>query len=336
MTGSGVAGEQATRHSTLDVASLDQPAALIFNPQAGQKLGISTNRSGAEAAQSALATAGIRFDPLPTERAGHATELARQAAAEGRKLVIAAGGDGTVSDIARELAGTDTVLGIMPMGSIMNVARTLCIPRNPQEAAGVIAAGRVLAMDMGKVAGRYYLEAAGAGLDASLFVYMSRLDKDASPRGVYRGTMRLLRNLGTPRLVVDSDGQRFEVRAPMIAAANCPYFGAAIAIAPDARIDDGLLDVVAFPEASPLRVLVHLAAVSGGRQVPIPSKVRRMRVRSLEVNVRRSHPLPLHADGSPVGRTPARFEVVPAALKVLVGKPDSDAPCAWDPGVNAS
>jgi diacylglycerol kinase (ATP) len=194
----------------------------------------------------------------------------------------------------------------------------------------------VLAMDMGRVAGRHYLEAAGAGLDASLFVYMSRLDKDSSPRGFIRGTMRLLRSVGTPRLIVDSEGQSFELRAPMIVAANCPFFGAAIAIAPEARIDDGLLDVVAFPEASPRRVLMHLAAVSGGRQVPGPATVRRLRVRRLALKVRTSHPLPLHADGSPVGRTPARFEVVPAALNVLVGKPDPDATCAWDPGISSS
>jgi diacylglycerol kinase family enzyme len=117
----------------------------------------------------------------------------------------------------------------------------------------------------------------------------------------------------------------------MIAAANCPFVGAACAIAPDARIDDGLLDVVAFPESSALRVLLHLAAVSGGRKVPLPPKVRTMRVRTLEVSARRTRPFPVHADGNPVGRTPARFEVMPASLQVLVGRPSPDAASAWSP-----
>jgi diacylglycerol kinase family enzyme len=190
MISSVVAGGQARRHGTLDPASLRQPAALIFNPRAGQKLGISTNRSSAEAAQQALVDEGIRFDALPTQRTGHATELARQAVETGRTLVIAAGGDGTVSEVARGLAGTNAVLGIMPLGSIMNVARTLCIPRNPREAARTIAEGAVMSMDTGKVAGRYFLEAAGAGLDAGLFAYMSRLDRGGNLRGVIRAKSR--------------------------------------------------------------------------------------------------------------------------------------------------
>jgi diacylglycerol kinase (ATP) len=334
MTPTALREEQAARHGTLDIARLNHAAPLIFNPQAGQRLGISTNRSGTDGAQSALAAEGIQFDPRPTERAGHGTELARHAAAQGRKLVIVAGGDGTVSEVARGLAGTDVVLGIMPLGSIMNVARTLCIPRNLRDAAGVIAAGSVLAMDMGKVADRYFLEAAGAGLDAGLFTYLSRLEKGGSLSGVVRGASRFLRSLGMPRLALDGDGQHFEIRAPMVAAANCPFVGAACAIAPGARVDDGLFDVAAFPEASTFRVLLHLALVSGGRQLPIPPKVFSMRVRSLEVSGRR--PLPVHADGTPVGRSPVRFEVVPAALKVLVGTPDRDTPCAWDPVASTS
>src|SRR6185369_4135853 len=82
-----------SRHTRLDVCGLEQPATLIFNPNSGQKLGMSTNSGGAEEVQASLRDARIPFDPWPTERAGHATELARKAVAEGRPLVIAAGGD---------------------------------------------------------------------------------------------------------------------------------------------------------------------------------------------------------------------------------------------------
>src|SRR5919198_152854 len=112
---------QGTRWTQCDPRRLRQPAVLIFNPNAGQKLGLSTNAAGADDFQAALRAERIPFEPRPTERAGHATELARQAVGQGRELVIAAGGDGTVNEVAQGLAGADTVLGLMPLGSIMNV-----------------------------------------------------------------------------------------------------------------------------------------------------------------------------------------------------------------------
>src|ERR671926_538989 len=102
--------QRANRWGQCDPRSLREPAALIFNPHAGQKLGLETNAGSAEDVQAALRAEGIPFDPWPTQHAGHATELARQAVAEGRQLVIAAGGDGTVNEVAQGLADTPTVL----------------------------------------------------------------------------------------------------------------------------------------------------------------------------------------------------------------------------------
>src|SRR5579871_3729824 len=110
---------QTQRWSQFDLRELRSPAALIFNPHAGQKLGIETNAGSADDVQLALQGESIPFDAWPTERAGHATDLARRAVAEGRQLVIGAGGDGTINEIARGLAQTDVVLGLMPLGSIM-------------------------------------------------------------------------------------------------------------------------------------------------------------------------------------------------------------------------
>src|SRR5262249_2716386 len=107
---------QDERWGHIDPRALGQPAALIFNPHAGQKLGIDTNAGPADDVYAALRGQDIPFDAWPTQRAGHATELARQAVVEGRELVIAAGGDGTVNEVALGLANSTTVLGLMPLG----------------------------------------------------------------------------------------------------------------------------------------------------------------------------------------------------------------------------
>jgi diacylglycerol kinase (ATP) len=311
--------------------SPNSPAVLIFNPNAGQKLGLSTNAAGPEQVQQALREAGIPFEPRPTEYAGHATELARAAVAEGRRLVIAAGGDGTVGEVAQALARTDTVLGVMPLGSVMNVARTLCIPRDLDAAARVIAGGQVLVMDLGRVRDRYFVEAAGVGLAAGLFGYFEQVDARGLRLRTLQGLWRFVRNLGTPRLRIVTDGRTRQVRAPMVTVANSPFVGAAYALAPDACVDDGLLDVVIFRGLGVMRILVHLVAVFGGRRLPPPPGVITVRARKVEVSLvtRRRRPLPIHVDGASTGTTPARFEIVPGALRVLVGQPDDGTPCPW-------
>jgi diacylglycerol kinase family enzyme len=115
----------------------------------------------------------------------------------------------------------------------------------------------------------------------------------------------------------------------MVSVANGPYVGAAYAIAPEARIDDGLLDVVVFRRTSIPRVLLHLGLIAGGRPLPPPEDAATLRVRWLRVSRRSGRPLPVHADGEPVGITPATFEVAPAALRVVVGPPEETGICAW-------
>jgi diacylglycerol kinase (ATP) len=290
---------------------------------------MSTNAATLEAVEQALKLAGLHYQVAETEAPRHATELARQAVREGCQLVIAAGGDGTVAEVGAALVNTETALGIMPLGSIMNMARTLCIPRDLKQAAMTIAAGHVLAMDAGRVADDLFLEAGGVGLAAGLFGYFNRLDKGGRPTGVLRAALRFVRNLRNPRLVIVADGRRFDVRAPMVTVSNGPYVGAAYALAPQARVDDGMLDVVIFRGVGVIRLLVHMAFVAGGRRLPPPLGVQLVRAQSIDVSALRRRPLPVHADGAAVGATPARFEVLPAALRVLVGEPDPGSACAW-------
>jgi YegS/Rv2252/BmrU family lipid kinase len=320
------------RLSWLDVSSLDPPPRLIVNPHAGRKLGLATNAATLDAVEEALAEAGLHVQVERTTSPHHATVLAQQALRDDCKLVIAAGGDGTVAEVGQALVHTQAALGIIPLGSIMNMARTLCIPRDLKQATRTIAAGRVLAMDVGQVHGQFFLEAGGVGLTAGLFAYFNRLDSGHErPRNVLRAMIRFLRTLGHPRLVIVADGQRFTVRALQVTVSNGPYVGAAYALAPQAQVDDGLLDVVIFRGFSAIRVMWHMALVAGGRRLPPPPGVQLVRARSVDVTGRRRRPLPVHADGVAIGVTPAHFEVLPAALRVMVGQPEPGAVCAWQP-----
>jgi len=318
------------RLSQLDVRALDPPPRLIMNPRAGQKLGVPTNVASVDLVQAVLEAAGIRFQLEPTLEPKHATRLARAAVRDGCKLVIAGGGDGTIAEAAEGLADSDSALGIMPLGSIMNMARTLCIPRDLRRAAEVIADGRVLAMDAGRVADHYFLEAGGVGLAAGLFGYFERVDTGrVRLRGALRGGWRFLTNIGTPRMRIEVDGEAIVERTPMVTVSNGPFVGAAYALAPRALVDDGLLDVVIFRRASAQRVLLHMLLVAGGRRLPPPPDAQVLHARTVRVAMMRRRPLPVHADGSLVGTTPATFEVLPASLKVLVGRPEPGAACAW-------
>jgi diacylglycerol kinase family enzyme len=235
-----------------------------------------------------------------------------------------------VNEVAHGLANTETVLGLMPIGSIMNVARTLWVPRDLEGAAHTMAEGKVLAMDMGRVEDRFFLEAAGVGLDAGLLGYFERLEHGANALSVIRAGLQFLRQLGRPRIVVEYEGRRLETRAPMVSVANGPYVGAAYTIAPQARIDDGLLDVIVFRYTSIPRILFHLALIAGGRPLPPPAEARTMRVQSVRVSKISGRPLPVHADGAAIGVTPAHFEIAPAALRVIVGPPDETGIRAWE------
>jgi diacylglycerol kinase family enzyme len=212
----------------------------------------------------------------------------------------------------------------------MNVARTLWVPRDLALAARTIVEGKVLAMDMGRVGDRYFLEAAGVGLDAGLFGYFDRLDKGGSLINVGRAAWRFLRLLGSPRVTVEYPGGIVRSRAPMVSVANGPYVGAAYAIAPNARIDDGRLDVTVFRRTSIPRVLLHLALVAGGRPLPPPKEARVLREPWVRVSRRHGRPLPVHADGSPIGVTPVEMRSATAALRVITGPPSESGILAWE------
>src|SRR5215218_5614154 len=257
---------------------------LIVNPNAGRKAGVTTNAFGVDEARDLLIRHGIDAEIWCTERPGHATALARTAAEEGYGLVIAAGGDGTVEEVAEGLVGTDVDLGVLPLGSVMNIARMLGIPRDLEAAAEVIKDRRVARIDVGRASttarSAYFIEAAGIGIDAGLFAYFNQIDG---------GNWRSLRPLLTfmwryrpRRLTLRLDGKVHRFRAMMVSIANGPYVGAALTVAPDARLDDHRFDVEVFTRFGKLELLRHLMSIAWGRRSYNP-KVQHFRAKTVEV-----------------------------------------------------
>jgi YegS/Rv2252/BmrU family lipid kinase len=309
----------------VDVTSVsaEDRACVIVNPNAGRKFGVTTNAFGLEEAKALVERHGIEADVWPTERAGHATELALQAAREGYRLVIAAGGDGTLEEVAEGLVGTDAELGILPLGSLMNVARMLGVPRELDAAAEVIKAHRVARIDVGRattgVKSAYFIEAAGVGIDAGLFAYGNQIDR--GNWRTFRPLLKFMWRYRPRRLTLKLDGRTHRFRAMMVTIAN--GYGPGLPVAPDARLDDGLFDVEVFTRFGKLELLRHFAAIALGRRSYNP-KVQHFRARTVEVIPDRA--MMVHADSSPFGTTPARFEVVPSALAVVVGGDPSCLP----------
>ncbi|HEX8228842.1 MAG TPA: diacylglycerol kinase family protein [Chloroflexia bacterium] len=313
--------------------------AVIINPAAGKKGGITTNAAGVDDVRRVLEANGIQADFLETEYANHATELAQQALKEKYDIVIACGGDGTVGEVATALIGRKITLGILPLGSANNVARMMHVPFDLEEAAKVLRLGEIKKVDVGRCNGTYFLETAGVGLDAAIFPILNKVDK-----GEY---VRLFDALTTffkfrPRSVtVVLDGRAIRIKALVVLVANGPYWGYSVPLAPDAKVDDRRFDVVIFRNFSKwsfvrhvLRALLHRADPRrlrghgrhslNGKQITLGSNaghpdVRVYQAKKVQVLTSRRRPWPVHADALPRGYTPATINLIPGALRVITG-----------------
>jgi diacylglycerol kinase (ATP) len=288
---------------------------IIVNPNAGFKAGLATNPAGLETIEAAVAELGLECEVAATAGPGDATRLAQAAIRAGHDIVVAAGGDGTIREVLPALIGTDVTLGILPLGSAMNVARVLDIPRDVREAAALLhAAERVEPIDLGQVNDRLFVEAAGVGITAGVLHLLGQLD--AGRWHHLRTLARYLRLARPHRLLLDLDGQRQAYRTLSVVVANAPLTGAGVSVAPGALMNDGLFNVRVFLAGSKRELAGTWLRIILGRPLDQPNIVE-LTARRLAVEARK--PRLIHADDELAGRTPATFEVLPAAVRVIVG-----------------
>jgi diacylglycerol kinase (ATP) len=296
---------------------------VVFNPSAGQKGAVSTNATARSDIEAVLADVGIEADVHETSSTDDARRLAATAVADGCAAIVAAGGDGTVGVVATELLSSDTALGILPGGTIMNIARMLGIPRDLSAAAAVLAGGIVRRIDVGQAGDRPFYEACSVGMNAAIFREVQRFEQ--GDRASIARAIWVAFRYRPARMTVELDDGTVSTRALAVTVANGPYTGAAMTVAPQARLDDGRFDVTIFEHFSKRGLLRHFASIAFGRYRYVPHLTTH---RSARVRISSVHPLPARADSRDLGTTPVELRVLPAALAVIA--PPADPPA--DPG----
>ena len=299
-------------------------AALIINPTSGISSVTEKRMSPEETERTileGLRACNIEPDIYHTTPEETGSGLARHLAEEHVELVIAAGGDGTIHAVANGLAGSDSIMGIVPTGTMNNLAHSLNIPDTIPDACTAIAKGETHTIDLGKVNDHLFLEVAGVGLEAALFPAAEEI-KHPGFLSTMQGTMKGLKTLLSfkpTRLSISSGSGRRIYTALQVTICNAPFYGAHLQLAPMILMDDGLLDVIIYRDFSKLEYLRHAVSISQGRR-PYQPKIQHLQLKELRIDA--DQPLEIQADGEVIGNTPASISIWPKALRVRVsGKP---------------
>lgn len=284
--------------------------ALIVNPHAGD------GRAGRAVPEvrDALATRGLEHHVELTRSVEHACELAR-AAQQAGETAVALGGDGLIGAIAGALSGSDGVLGVLPAGRGNDFARVLGIPLHPAAACDVLAHGRIRALDLGDVDGKAYVGIASCGFDsvANRIANQTRLVR-GNLVYTYAG-LRALMAWKPAHFELEIDGQARSLDAMTIAVANSAAYGGGMMLAPHARLDDGLLDVVLIGRSSRVQFLRGLRKVFDGTHVELPTVEI---VQAREIRIDSQIPFMIYADGDPIRELPVSVRCRPGAIRVIV------------------
>ena len=290
--------------------------AIIINPiSGGARPGTAERR--AQIAIDAVERHGDRPEVFVTERPGHARELALAATSRDVRLVLAWGGDGTINEVASALVFGDVPLGIVPAGSGNGLARALGVDWRPERAIARALASEPRLIDVGEIAGRYFVNIAGIGFDAEVAARFNRPENTA--RGLRAYALLTARSLLTYRgrdYAIVADQQRFRATAMMVVIANGTEFGNRILIARGARVDDGVLDVVVVEQRSTIQTLCRVPWLVARQIHRVPQwSTRPARRVSIECDA----PMVFHVDGEPVqGGTRLDARIHPGALRVAV------------------
>lgn len=286
---------------------------VIVNPASGARSKRDAAQTRTRLAERVLGELGVAVEVRVTERGGHASELARAAAAAGADVVCSWGGDGTFNEVAAALAFGSVPIAIVPSGSGNGLARELRTPIDPARALVLAVRGADRRLDVGEINGRLFFNVAGIGFDA----VVARRFAASPRRGFWPYLAIAARELCTyraPTYDVVADGRRSRERALMVVAANSRQYGNGAIIAPAAKPDDGELDLVVVQHGSIVGTLSRVPRLFRGT-LDTCAAVSMQRIRSATVTS--EGPVAVHLDGEPVDLSgPLEIRVRPGALIV--------------------
>jgi diacylglycerol kinase (ATP) len=292
-------------------------AQLIFNPNSGKDQSVDSATRLANIA-ACLRSHGIAAQIGIKTSGKSARGLAADAVRAKWPLVIVAGGDGTVEDVAGQLAGSTTALGIVPIGTMNNLARSLGVPLEIDEACALIGMGTTRHIDLGRVFADdgskvcYFLEAGGVGLGALAAMAGQALEKKRW--GILPGAVSKIVTSKPTAMKVALDDVTLEVTTCLVTVSNAPLMGKNLLIAPDAKMDDGLMDVTVYDGMGEPELIKYLKDLSAGTAERIPS------YRTRKVCITSETPVVGNTDKE---LTPSRrvleIEILPRALSMIVG-----------------
>ena len=307
----------------------DEGVVFLVNPASANG---STGRRWPEIAHRA-ARAGLTGETLVSTRPGHLTELAERAASDGAPLVVAVGGDGTVHETVNGLlrSGRDDVeLGVLPRGTGRDFVRSLRIPRDLDAAIATVKAGTTRSVDAGRAEytardgsprEAFFANFAGAGISGAIARRANVSSKAMGGRMSFVwATVAVFARWKSTGVSVAVDGERREGPMFEVLAMNGDYTAGGMWAAPDAKLDDGLLDALLIGDVTKADFAVTFPRIYRGRHIGHP-KIEHLRGRRVEVVA--ATPLPITLDGEQPGTTPATFGVVPGAVRVRVPRGES-------------
>lgn len=275
------------------------------------------SRKGKNLLSQATATLQALGFELIVESSNHSHELSAIIKSYQNlvELVIVGGGDGTLNAAIEGLIETQLPLGILPMGTANDLARTLGIPTSLSAACQVIASGKIRRIDLGWVNGKHFFNVASLGLSVQI---TERLTKEVKQRwGIFAYAFTALQVIWKSRIFraeIHANNKIYYVKTIQIAIGNGRYYGGGMTIAQDATIDDRRLDLYSLETNNWWQIIALLPAIRQGNHA-ISSNVRTLE--SQEIEVYTSKGLAINTDGEITTHTPAKFRVIPKALIVI-------------------
>jgi diacylglycerol kinase (ATP) len=305
-----------------DVPKKNKPirAKLIANPGSGDP---SKANARLHKVTRYLLEYGMDVDVALAHPQKEAVPIAKKAVKDGYDIVIAMGGDNTLGAVIRGIGRSKVRLGIIAAGTQNDIARSLGIPEDLKEACALIATGHTRKLDLGQVSTKkkkkfYFFMLTAIGLIATIYPVIKEVPK-GKLGGIKDAVATLVKHEANPKIFLTLDDEsKIEIETMLVAIVNTPLIGAKNLVAPDASLEDGLLDVCVYPGFNKAELLSYFARSAHEGSVP-DGTIQRYRARKIKVKT--SPKLDVAAEGMILGKGTASIKVLPGALRVIAPEP---------------